>query len=75
MLHDFFSLHRRRPHINLDMDARSMAMKTVQVGTRAPDFDLPGTNLPNSERRQVTLADYEDRWLLLIFYPRDFSMI
>lgn len=52
-----------------------MAMKTVQVGTRAPDFDLPCTNLPNSERRQVTLADYEDRWLLLIFYPRDFSMI
>jgi eukaryotic-like serine/threonine-protein kinase len=50
-------------------------MKTVQVGTRAPDFELPSTNWPNSERRQVTLADYEDRWLLLIFYPRDFSMI
>jgi eukaryotic-like serine/threonine-protein kinase len=50
-------------------------MKTIQVGTRAPDFELAGTNFPNSPRRQVTLADYEDRWLLLIFYPRDFSMI
>jgi len=50
-------------------------MKIAQVGTRAPDFDLPCTNLPNSKRGQVTLADYEDRWLLLIFYPRDFSMI
>jgi peroxiredoxin len=57
------------------MDARAMAMKTVQVGTRAPEFDLPCTNLPSAERRQVTLADYDDRWLLLIFYPRDFSMI
>jgi eukaryotic-like serine/threonine-protein kinase len=52
-----------------------MAMKTVQVGTRAPEFDLPCTNFPNSERRQIALTDYEDRWLLLIFYPRDFSMI
>jgi peroxiredoxin len=50
-------------------------MKMAQVGTRAPDFDLPCTNLPNSKRGQVTLADYEDRWLVLIFYPRDFSMI
>jgi peroxiredoxin len=50
-------------------------MKTIQVGTRAPDFELASTNFPNSPRRHVTLADYEDRWLLLIFYPRDFSMI
>jgi len=50
-------------------------MKTAQVGTRAADFDLPCTNLADSKRGQVTLSDYEDRWLLLIFYPRDFSMI
>jgi len=50
-------------------------MKIIQVGTRAPDFALDCTNLPDSRRGQVTLADYEDRWLLLIFYPRDFSMI
>ena len=50
-------------------------MKNIQVGTRAPDFDLPCTNRAHSERGRVSLADYEDRWLLLIFYPRDFSMI
>jgi len=50
-------------------------MKNIQVGTRAPDFDLPCTNLPNSGHGRVRLADYEERWLLLVFYPRDFSMI
>ena len=44
-------------------------MKTVLVGTRAPDFNLPATS------GQVALEDYQDRWLVLIFYPRDFSMI
>jgi alkyl hydroperoxide reductase subunit AhpC/predicted Ser/Thr protein kinase len=28
-----------------------------------------------SERGQVTLDDYLDRWLLLMFYPRDFSFV
>jgi peroxiredoxin len=50
-------------------------MKNIQVGTRAPDFGLPCTNLANSGQGRVSLADYEDRWLVLIFYPRDFSMI
>jgi alkyl hydroperoxide reductase subunit AhpC len=30
---------------------------------------------PGTERREVSLADYQDRWLVLIFYPRDFSMV
>jgi peroxiredoxin len=50
-------------------------MKIIQVGTRAPDFDLPCTNRANAKRSRISLADYEDRWLLLVFYPRDFSMI
>src|SRR5262249_17939062 len=50
-------------------------MKMAQVGTRAPDFDLPCTNLPNSKRGQVTLADYEYSWLLLILYAGVFPML
>lgn len=50
-------------------------MKTALVGSRAPDFNLPATQGPETEHRQLTLADYQDRWLMLIFYPRDFSMI
>ena len=42
------------------------------VGTRAPDFALPCTAWPDAAERQVSLADYRDRWLVLLFYPRDF---
>jgi alkyl hydroperoxide reductase subunit AhpC len=45
------------------------------VGTRAPDFSLTCTRGPGSERQQVSLADYADRWLVLMFYPRDFSLV
>lgn len=45
------------------------------VGLQAPDFDLPCTNLDRGARGQVRLADYAGRWLLLLFYPRDFSFV
>jgi alkyl hydroperoxide reductase subunit AhpC/predicted Ser/Thr protein kinase len=45
------------------------------VGKRAPDFDLPCTSGAPSTRRHVTLRDYAERWLILVFYPRDFSLV
>jgi alkyl hydroperoxide reductase subunit AhpC/predicted Ser/Thr protein kinase len=45
------------------------------VGTRAPGFDLPCTSLPEPGRQRVALADFLDRWLVLVFYPRDFSLV
>jgi alkyl hydroperoxide reductase subunit AhpC len=50
-------------------------MRTAMVGTRAPNFSLVCTEGPSFPRRQVSLDDYMDRWLMLIFYPRDFSLI
>jgi alkyl hydroperoxide reductase subunit AhpC len=50
-------------------------VKTVLVGTPAPDFDLAATQGPGTERRQIKLSDYQDGWLMLVFYPRDFSLI
>lgn len=50
-------------------------MRTAMVGTRAPNFSLSCTTTPHSDRRRVSLDDYLDRWLLLLFYPRDFSMV
>ena len=41
------------------------------VGSLAPDFDLPSTAAIGRSR----LADYRGRWLVLIFYPRDFSLV
>jgi eukaryotic-like serine/threonine-protein kinase len=52
-----------------------MAMRSAMVGTRAPNFSLLCTEAPRSGQRRVSLDDYLDRWLLLLFYSRDFSLI
>lgn len=51
-----------------------MEIQTARVGKRAPEFELPCTRGPGL-RWQVRLADYRDRWLMLVFYPRDFSLV
>jgi alkyl hydroperoxide reductase subunit AhpC/predicted Ser/Thr protein kinase len=52
-----------------------MATQTATVNRRAPDFSLTCTQGPGSEPRECSLADYQDRWLLLLFYPRDFTLV
>lgn len=47
----------------------------LKVGRRAPDFDLPTTRGAGREQARVSLADFDDRWLALVFYPRDFSLV
>ncbi|MBI3837520.1 MAG: redoxin domain-containing protein [Planctomycetia bacterium] len=55
--------------------ARPASAPAVCVGMRAPDFTLPCTRRSGSTQQRVSLADYRDRWLILLFYPRDFSMV
>ncbi len=43
------------------------------VGTLAPSFDLPCISAEG--RSRSALADFRGRWLVLVFYPRDFSLI
>jgi alkyl hydroperoxide reductase subunit AhpC len=44
------------------------------VSRRAPDFSLPSVR-PGGSEAQARLADFEDRWLVLLFYPRDFTLV
>jgi len=60
---------------NSSRPSRKNAAPTICVGTRAPDFTLPCTARPDTDDREASLADYRDRWLILLFYPRDFSMV
>jgi alkyl hydroperoxide reductase subunit AhpC len=52
-----------------------MAMRSAMVGTRAPSFSLLCTEGGRSGPRQISLDDYLDRWLMLVFYSRDFSLV
>jgi alkyl hydroperoxide reductase subunit AhpC/predicted Ser/Thr protein kinase len=47
----------------------------VLVGSLAPDFSLVCTRRSGNGRDRASLADYRGRWLVLLFYPRDFSLI
>jgi thioredoxin-dependent peroxiredoxin len=42
----------------------------IKVGDSAPDFELQGTG-----GRTVRLADFRGRWLVLAFYPGDFTPV
>ncbi len=44
------------------------------IGGPAPPFDLPCTS-EAAGRQRVALADFRGRWVVLVFYPRDFSLI
>ena len=50
-------------------------MSGIRVGRRAPHFALDCVDGSGANVDRVSLDDYLDRWLLLLFYPRDFSMI
>jgi alkyl hydroperoxide reductase subunit AhpC len=52
-----------------------MVGELAAVGKRAPDFDMPCTAPPGESRQRISLDDYRDRWLVLVFYPRDFSLV
>src|SRR5262245_61486320 len=49
--------------------------REAKVGTRAPGFTLSAVNGSGAERCHANLDDYVDRWLVLMFYPRDFSLV
>ena len=45
------------------------------VGNQAPGFRLPSTKNFNTLDEPVALEDYRGRWLVLFFYPADFTFV
>jgi peroxiredoxin 2/4 len=45
------------------------------VGKPAPDFNLPSTKNLSTLDEPVSLADYRGKWLVLFFYPADFTFV
>ena len=41
-------------------------MTILEVGKKAPQFELP-----NQDEENKTLDDYNGKWLVAYFYPRD----
>ena len=45
----------------------------AKVGKAAPDFDMPSTKDLVTLKENVKLADYKGKWLIMLFYPLDFT--
>lgn len=45
----------------------------VQVGDKAPDFEAPAYQ--QGKFFQVRLSDYIGKWVMLHFYPGDFTFV
>ena len=45
----------------------------IQVGKKAPDFSAPGYQ--NGNFISVKLSEYLGKWVLLCFYPGDFTFV
>jgi len=48
-------------------------MALARIGDRAPDFKVPG--FFRGDVAEYSLARYRSRWLVLFFYPADFTFI
>lgn len=45
----------------------------VMVKSRAPEFTLDG--VAGKDFRSVSLSDYKGKWVVLFFYPLDFTFV
>jgi hypothetical protein len=54
-------------------DDRKEQMMTIHVGQKAPDFAAPA--YLQGKFTTVKLSDYAGKWLLLCFYPGDFTFV
>ena len=48
-------------------------INSVRLGNKAPDFLLNGFNRNNNKQSTWSLDDFSGKWLILYFYPKDFS--
>lgn len=50
-------------------------VELAKVGQPAPFFDLPSTKNIETLAENVKLSDYAGKWLILLFYPLDFTFV
>ena len=44
-----------------------------EIGDTAPGFNLQGVNLTNKDKKEWSLKDFQGKWVVLYFYPKDFT--
>ena len=57
------------------MSATDIKTGRAMVGHPAPDFDMPSTKNVETLGENVKLSDYKGKWLVMVFYPLDFTLL
>lgn len=47
----------------------------AKVGQKAPDFRMKSTLDMKTLNKEVSLSDYQGKWLVFFFYPLDFTLV
>jgi peroxiredoxin (alkyl hydroperoxide reductase subunit C) len=53
----------------------ALAVDKAMVGQPAPDFNMASTKNLEKLNENVKLSDYKGKWLVLLFYPLDFTFV
>ena len=53
--------------------SKEVPMSTVRVGQKAPDFEAPAYQA--GKFGQVKLSEHLGKWVVLCFYPGDFTFV
>ncbi len=52
---------------------KGVSKTMIQVGKPAPEFTAPG--FYQGKFVEIDLADYRGKWIMLCFYPGDFTFV
>ncbi len=55
--------------------AAEITVNFAKVGQPAPDFNLPSTKNMDTLAENIKLSDYKGKWLIMLFYPLDFTFV
>lgn len=50
-------------------------MMKIKLGQKAPDFRMPTTKNLDELNHVAQLSDYQGKWLVMFFYPLDFTFV
>ena len=57
------------------MQGTATAMEKAMVGQPAPDFEMASTKNIETLKETVKLSEYRGKWVVLLFYPLDFTFV
>ncbi len=64
--------HIKLKVLNFYLDGKETAM-ALRVGKPAPEFEANAYE--NGEIHKIKLTDYRGQWVMLYFYPGDFTFV